>query len=136
MRNMGLTFNGIHCEYLNLHIVNKPTIPLLPEIKDQYIDIPHKDGSILIPDDSVRDIFISVDFLFTPPQGQNIYAAAIALQDWLITKDRVPLIFDFMPNIKYMGKVSGGIDNINKIAETGTFSVTFRCLPRPEVVQT
>lgn len=132
MRKEGLTFNNAHCSTFSLHMINKPVIPLLPETKDQYIEFPHKDGSVLIPDGSVRDIFISVDFLLTPPKGKNIYVAAIALQSWLLTKDRVPLIFDFMPGYQYSAKVTGGIENINKIAETGTFTVTFRCLPYPK----
>lgn len=130
----GLTFNGAHCTSKNVHMINNPNIPLLPEIKDEYVEMPYKDGSVLIPDNTVRDIFITVEFLLTPPRGTNPYIAAVQLQSWLLTKGRVPLIFDFMPGYEYSAKVVGGVESINKIAETGTFTVTFRCLPYPKAV--
>lgn len=129
----GLTFNGVHSSSKNLHIINKPKIPLLPELKDTYIDIPHKDGSILIPDKSAYDIIIEVEFILKPTQNQNIHESALAIIPFLITDKREKLIFDFMPNYYFNAKVIGGVD-FERIVNVGTFTVSFRCEPYAKLV--
>ncbi|TVZ81294.1 putative phage tail component-like protein [Aeribacillus composti] len=123
----GITFNGVHSRTFNLVMLTSKR-PLLPENKDTYIDIPHRDGSILIPDKSAKDIIIEVEFLIKRPA--NLYEAARNISRWLITDDRVPLIFDDDPDYYYNAKVYGNIE-LEKVVKSGRFTVNFRCEPYP-----
>lgn len=123
----GITFNSVHSKTFNLVMLSSKR-PLLPENKDTYIDIPNRDGSILIPDKSAKDVIIEVEFLIKRPA--NLYEAARNISRWLITDDRVPLIFDDDPDYYYKAKVTGNIE-LEKVVKSGRFTVRFRCEPYP-----
>lgn len=128
----GLTFNDVHCKTLNL-VLLKSSRPLLPENKDTYVEIPHKDSSILVADNSVRDINVEVEFLLKTPASSTVYKQARNIAQWLATTERKRLIFDDDPEYYYNAKVTGNID-LEKVIEWGTFTVNFRCEPYPKVV--
>lgn len=121
----GLTFNGVHSSLFKLAIL-KTSRPLLPENKDKYIDVPHKDGSLLVPDNSKKDVTIEVEFLIK--DSENIYRDARNIAAWLSTVERKKLIFDDDLNHAYIGKVINNIE-LEKVVRFGKFSVQFRCLP-------
>lgn len=124
----GLIFNGTHSSAFNLAIAKDGVRrPLLPETRDIYIDIPHKDGSILIPDKSKKDIIVEVDFILM--SKTNLYVEARRVGAWLYTDDRAPLIFDDDPTFTYFGKVEGNIILDDIVKQLGKFTVKFRCLP-------
>ncbi|ARK23569.1 hypothetical protein SporoP37_01905 [Sporosarcina sp. P37] len=125
---MGVSFNGSHCKTVGLDVLDIRR-PIMAETKDTYIDIPHKSGSVLIPDGTATDILIEVDFELDAPRGVSFFNACRAVGAWLTTNSRAPLIFDDDPDYTYSAKVDGGVDSMERIARYGTFTVTFRALP-------
>lgn len=127
----GITFNGIHHTAFNgLHFITSRR-PLLPENKDTYVDIPYKDGSILIPDHSLKDVNVEVDFTLQCGSTQELYNVARQIGAWLNTNNRAPLIFDDDPSYPYMGKVTSSLtlEQLADFEEIAEFTVVFRCLP-------
>lgn len=125
---MGLKFNGVDCSTVGLDIINVQR-PIMAENKDVYIDIPQKPGSILIPDNTVVDIIIEVEFELEVPQGMTFMNACRAVGAYFSTVERAALVFDDDPDYSYSAKVYEGIPTIERIARYGTFTVKFRALP-------
>lgn len=123
----GITFNGRHSRDFHLAILSSKR-PILPETKDEYIDIPAGNGSILIADSSAQDVVVSIDFLIKPPDQANMYQLARNIGQWLWTTNRMPLVFDDDPSYSYQAKVTGEI-TLEKIIDFGKFTVDFRCKP-------
>lgn len=123
----GVRFNGIHCNALNLTMLSSKR-PLMPDNKDEYIPIPHKDGDFLIADKSAKDINVEVEFFLDTPPGMSFFDACRQVGVWLTTDERKRLIFDDDPGYFYNGKVTGNI-NTEQIAQYGAFTVVFRCKP-------
>lgn len=123
----GVTFNNKHSRQFHLAILSTKR-PLLPETKDEYLDIPGGSGSILISDSSPKDVIVSIEFLLTTPEGANIYQLARNIGQWLWTTNRTSLIFDDDIAYVYQAKVTGEII-LEKIIEFGRFTVNFRCKP-------
>ncbi|MEK4715227.1 distal tail protein Dit [Sporosarcina sp. FSL K6-5500] len=131
---VGLTFNGIHCRTLGLTMTASRR-PILPESKDTYIDIPHRNGSILIADKSVGDIIVEADFTIVKDTTQNLYSTARLVGAWLSTIARKPLVFDDDPTYIYSAKVISSltIEQVADFESIGDFTVSFRCsLPQGE----
>lgn len=126
----GLRFNSVHSNTLNL-VLTDSSRPLFQETKDTYIDVPHKDGSVLIPDKSKKDTIVTVEFFLKTPDNSTIYNEARNISNWLQTEDRAPLIFDDDPNYTYAAKVNSSItlEEITDFEHYGEFTVQFRCLP-------
>lgn len=124
----GLTFNDKHCNELGLTMTASRR-PILPETKDTYIDIPHRNGSILIADTSVGDIIVEVDFTIVEDSTTNLYAKARSIGAWLSTIARKPLVFDDDPTYIYKAKVVSGlnVEQITDFESIGDFTVSFRC---------
>lgn len=134
----GLTFNGRHSSELNL-ILGKPRRPLLPENRDTYIDVPFRNGSILAPDNSKKDIEVECPFTLEVPSNSTMYDEARKIARWLSTENRVPLIFDDDPNYYYNAKVISNIilDELEEFEEyLADFTVVFRCEPEMKAVGT
>jgi predicted phage tail component-like protein len=133
MNPYGITFNGIHSSTYGLDLIASRR-PIMPEKKDSYIDIPHKDGSVLIADSSARDIVIEVDFKLRKRSARELFNTCRQIGGiWLTTNERKQLIFDDDPDYYYMAKVSANIE-LEKMVAIGKFTVEFRCLPYPELI--
>lgn len=127
----GLTFNNEHCSVYGLEVFHTKR-PLLGEFKDTYVDVPFRNGSVLVYDTTKKDIFVDVEFLLTPVGGKSYYDACRDIATWLTTERRERLIFDDDPGYAYKAKVIGNIDR-ERIAKFGQFTVQFRC--EPEMVK-
>lgn len=120
----GMKFNDLHCTSLNLFMLDSRR-PMLAENKDTYIEIPFG-KTLLIPDNSKKDVIVEVDFLLKPRNGANVFDDIRNISAWLDTNERQKLIFDDDPNYYYEAKVTGNIDT-ERIAKARTFTVSFRC---------
>lgn len=129
----GLTFNNQHCSALGLELLDSSR-PLLAETKDTFVEIPHKSGSILISDNSLRDIEVIATFYLEAFQNENFHDACRRIADWLHVDTWKPLIFDDDPHYFYKAKPIGLIDREQIATNNGEFTVTFRCHPIMEVV--
>lgn len=125
---VGVTFNGVHCRTLGLTMTASRR-PILPETKDTYIDIPHRNSSILIADKSVGDIFVEVDFTIVEDTTQSLHSKARLVGAWLSTVARKPLVFDDDPAYIYSAKVVSSltIEQVTDFESIGDFTVSFRC---------
>ena len=128
----GVTFNNIHSSTFKGLMYVRARRPLIAENKDVYIDIPHKDGSVLKPDKSKKDILVEVDFSLVRSNVEDLFNTARQIGAWLSTDDRAPLIFDDDPNYTYSGKVISGLtlEQLVDFEEIADFTVVFRCLPK------
>lgn len=122
-----ITFNGVRSDTHNLVILSTKR-PLLPENKDTYIDIPKMSGTVLIPDSSLADIMVEVEFLLTTPINSSLFSQARNIAVWLRTTTWTTLVFDDDPDYTYKAKVTGNVD-LEKIVDYGKFTVVFRCSP-------
>lgn len=125
---MGITFNGVHCSTVGLDVIDKRR-PIMAESKDVYIDIPGRNGSIHIPDDTRKDIYIEIDFELESPKNISFDQSCRLVGQYFTTELRAPLIFDVDPGYYYTAKVEEGISTIEQISKYGIFTVTFRCEP-------
>lgn len=124
----GITFNGVHSNTLPLVMLDSRR-PLFAQPKDTYVDVPYRSSSIIVPDSSMYDIEVEVDFLLKTPSNSTVYVEARKVAQWLTThQTRKPLIFDDDPDFTYQAKVSSGIP-LEKVVKWGTFTVVFRCAP-------
>lgn len=127
----GIRFNGIHHTAIpGLNFITSRR-PLLPETKDTYIDVPGRSGSILIPDSSLQDVYIEVDFTLIRDTSTQLLDAAQNIATWLITEGRARLIFDDYPSKYYNAKVGSGItlEQLLEFEEIAEFTIRFRCEP-------
>lgn len=128
----GIRFNSVHSSAFDGLLYVRARRPLIPENKDVYIDMPHKDGSVLIPDKSKKDILVEVDFSLARSSVADLFNTARQIGAWLSTDDRAPLIFDDDPTYTYSGKVTSSLtlDQLIDFDEIADFTVVFRCLPK------
>ena len=122
---MGITFNGIHSSTFGLGA--KVLRPLLPNVNDNYIDIPGRAGSILYPG-KPADRLIPVEFGFMPATKALFRAKVWEISDWLYTEERKALVIDDEPDKHYIGKIEGEID-LEQAFVLGKFTAVFRCEP-------
>lgn len=111
---------------------------ILPENRDEYREIPFRDGSILIPDKSKRDIEIPVNFTLQASSVEDLFSKFIQIGEWLNTDNRAPLIFDDVPGYYYNAKAISSLtfEQVEDFEEVAEFTVVFRCDPNPKVVGT
>lgn len=123
----GLIFNGDHCSQYGLEIAQTKR-PLLGEFKDTYIDVPFREGAVLVYDNTKRDITVEVEFILEPIAGKTYFDACRDIANWLTTERRAILVFDDDPQFAYRAKAIGNVDR-ERIAQYGQFTVQFRCEP-------
>lgn len=129
---MGLTFNGKHCSDIGLDVLDTRR-PLMAEPNITFVEVPGKNGAIVIPNTdksekpTFKDINVEVDFSLEP-NGQKFYEHCRSIVNWLSTLEKKPLIFDDDPNYTYRA-ISTSQINVERIAEYGEFTATFRCDP-------
>ena len=122
----GMIFNGRHSSDFKL-AMRSDNRQLLPATRDEYQYAIDRDGSVLF-DDALDDRFIEVSFTTLTDTGNELQQKARQIASWLRTKERTRITFDDEPDKFYMGKVSTQVD-IERVANMGEFTVTFRCEP-------
>lgn len=129
---IGVTFNNVHSSTIDgLNYIKSNTF-VIPESKDQYVEIPFMDSSYLIPDGTKKDIEIPVEFTLSATNMGELYVRFVQVRDWLHTEKRENLSFDDIPGVIFTGKVIGNVvlqhvDNFQ--GNVSEFTVTFRCSP-------
>lgn len=126
---MGLTFNGVHCSTVGVDVADVRR-PLLAEPDVTFIEVPGKNGAIVIPNTdkpTFKDMNIEVDFHILP-NNQTFHDQCRSIANWLATIDKKPLIFDDDLGYTYKAIVVSQVDK-EQIARFGEFKVTFRCNP-------
>lgn len=124
---MGFRHNLVHSDSFNI-IAKSVNRPVLPRIREQYEDIPGRDGSYDLSDGTLEDNIIEIRCTFT---AEDIFALRILQRDiaaWLFTTEKVELVFDDEPDLFYMAKVTNQID-LPEAPGYGEFTVQFRCDP-------
>lgn len=116
-----MRFNGIHARDYMLAV--KTEIPAVT-VKDTYLDIPRRSGSVLIPG-TVQDRIIKVTLSYERANTPDVWRHVRRIVDWLTTDEREQLIFDSEPDKYYMAKIDGTID-AERLRTTGRCTVTFR----------
>lgn len=132
----GVRFNGIHHTTISGLNFIASRRPLLPETKDTYIDVPGRSGSILIPDNSLHDIYVEVDFTLVRKNSTQLLDAAQNIAAWLLTTNRARLIFDDYPTKYYNAKVDSAVtmEQLLEFEEIAEFTIRFRCEPLMKAV--
>lgn len=123
----GCRFRGIHSNEFNL-IVKSINRPLLPSIRDEYIEVPQRAGSHLFSD-KPSDKIIEVEFFLSEMNLQNTRHKIRNVARWLYTNEKERLYFDDEPDKYYLAKVANQVDFEQLVAIAGSFIVVFRCFP-------
>lgn len=133
----GFIFNEKH-SLRNMGIYIESTrMPLFPEPKTIYEDIPGKDGEMNFSDNNPKGrmcfkprIIEMECHLAGYDDSRESYMQKISnLTNWLLTSENKRLIFDSEPNIYYMAHVAN-LFNIQEITDhSGTFPLIFKCEP-------
>lgn len=124
---MGVKFKGIHSDTFGIEQISSRR-PIMSDNRDTYVDIPFRNGSLVVQDGSRTDIIVEVTFKIRKKSTNELFDTLLEIKQWLTTNGREKLIFDDYPSMAYMGKVSSGIE-FEKVMSTGTFTVAWRCLP-------
>lgn len=122
----GLLFNGQHSNDLGLYMKSKKRM-ILPATKDEYIEIPGRDGSILFAG-TLTDHIDEIKFSVATTSLEALRAKSRQVAAWLFTRARSSLIYDDEPDLYYMAKVANQLD-LEPMIAAGQFSVQWRCLP-------
>ena len=132
----GVTFNGQHSSSINGLTYITSSRFIIPENKDTYVDVPGRDGALLIPDSSKKDIEIPVQFTLEGNNVANLFAKFLQVSNWLETEERAQLKFDDLPGYYWNAKAYASIplEQIENFEEVAEFTVLFRCEPYPKVV--
>jgi|GEM_PF-897969 len=125
----GLLFNGLHSQNDLGLVMRSKNRMWLSTRKNEFVDIPGKDGSIVIPgarEDKVWEVELAtsqIPLASLRKKGRQVAA-------WLDTNGaRVTMIFDDEPDLYDMAVVVNQLDVDESIAMTGRITVQFRCLP-------
>lgn len=129
----GLKFNNIHCETLGLDLLDSSR-PILAETKDTFEELPFLSGSILIADNSLKDIEVTATFALEAFRNETFNDACRRIAEWLKVDTWQRLIFDDDPNYYYKAKPVGQIDREQIVRNLGQFTVRFRCHPEMQEV--
>jgi predicted phage tail component-like protein len=130
----GFTFNGTYSRDMGIAFVSKDRV-LLPNINDQYIEIPMRNGSVMYPG-WLSDQLIQLDCSKIFQTLPDLRLAIRQIKAWLYTVDRQILTFDDEPGKIYFGKIYtqsggsglGGIP-LDQLLRMDNFSLPFRCAP-------
>lgn len=126
--------------------------PLLPDIRQNYVEVIGRDGSYDFSDNKLEDRIIEVSCAFiVNTVGELRYKIrelaawlygpeptmtnSIISQDWQNIGGYGWLVFDDEPDIQYRAKVANKID-FEQTVTLGEFSIFFRCEPYGYSVET
>lgn len=122
----GMKFKNVHSNTFGLIMLSKNRV-MLPEMTDEYVDIPGRDGSIHFPG-SFKDRPPEVEFSTTTKTLPELRQLARQVAAWLHSKRHEVLVFDDEPDVYYMAKVANQLD-LEQTVAMGRFSVQFNCEP-------
>lgn len=120
----GVTFNNVHCSEVGIELSDSSR-PLLAESKSDFIEIPHKQGDVVVHDDTKKDITVTCMFIILDT-GIPFHDHIRQIRDWLTTRRKVKLIFDDDPNYYYKAIAKTAV-TYEQIAKYGEFTVNFTC---------
>jgi predicted phage tail component-like protein len=130
----GFTFNGTYSKDMGIAFVSKDRV-LLPNVQDQYISIPMRNGEIFFPG-WLSDRLITLDCSLIWRDIPTLRQQTRKIAGWLYTLNRQTLTFDDEPGMIYIGKLytqSGGSDlggiSLDQLPLMDNFSLSFRCVP-------
>lgn len=110
---------------LGIKVKERPSIPT-PEANIEYITIPGRDGSMTIRDGTLKDIVVSVPFIFkTQP---NLFAEKFRnAKAWLMAKGSGRLCFSDDPDVFYKARNVVIGENERTVKKVGEFTAEFTC---------
>ncbi|MED0676993.1 distal tail protein Dit [Aneurinibacillus thermoaerophilus] len=121
------TYKGISARSMGVRIQSKKR-PLLPNIRQEYEDIPGRHGSYSFSDGTLEDITIEIECWVKADSRDDLRYRARQIAAWLYSKDKQRLIFDDEPDLYYYGRIANQID-LETLIRFGKFTLQFRCDP-------
>jgi predicted phage tail component-like protein len=130
---MGFTFKGRHSSEFGIKVLDEKKQGL-PEMGDQFLEVPMRHGSI-VKNAAFKDRTVIQDCLIFDELFDEVNAMDIRLENkiteivgWLYSRNFEDLILDTEPDKIYRAKVSNTIDIVQDLIKR-EFSVEFRCYP-------
>ncbi|SDH77614.1 putative phage tail component, N-terminal domain-containing protein [Aneurinibacillus thermoaerophilus] len=127
------TYKGISARSMGVRIQSKKR-PLLPNIRQEYEDIPGRHGSYSFSDGTLEDITIEIECWVKADSRDDLRYRARQIAAWLYSKDKQRLVFDDEPGVFYLGRLVNQID-LEALIRFGKFTLQFRCDPFAYSVQ-
>lgn len=126
---MDFTYRGQSASSFGLRVKSKSR-PILPDIRQEYVEVAKRDGSYDFSGGELEDRLIEIDCAFIETSTGNLRYKARQLAQWLYgTKnDKGRLIFTDEPDLFYNAKLNNKID-IEQTITMGEFTLSFRCDP-------
>jgi predicted phage tail component-like protein len=120
----GFTYRGQHSSVLGLTLLSLRLNP--PEIREYEDDVSGRHGTIDYGTEfGKRDIEIQVDVLSS---NENLKVRVSKIMQWLDpTQGASELIFDELPELRYLAKYTGRLGIEQQIVQYGVFAVTMKC---------
>ena len=123
---LGFRYDSFHSSQFHIKAI-KTSRPLVPEKRHEFVEIPFKSGSVLLPDNSSPDITIPIQCQLELPKNISIHDVGRSIRTWLNKSDWKPLIFDDDPGYYYQSICTSAI-TVEDL-KSGTFTIEFRCNP-------
>lgn len=126
---MDFTYRGQSASSFGLRVKSKSR-PILPDIRQEYVEVAKRDGSYDFSGGELEDRLIEIDCAFIETNVGDLRYKARQLAKWLYgTKnDKGRLIFTDEPDLFYNAKLNNKID-IEQTITMGEFTLAFRCDP-------
>lgn len=106
----GFRFNGLHTsEIPGIKYVTVYDKDLMPEIENNLISIPYRDG-VIDGGYTLKERVIPVSFSLFGSDIPDYFLKAENIAKWLNTKEVKPLILDALPNRIFMARIQSRID--------------------------
>lgn len=124
-----MEFNGIKASNIDgVSFISPPRHPLLAENKDEYADIPNRDGSILMADSTKKNILLECDLFLKGSTPGELLEIAGEVAKWLDVDEYKKL--EFGDGKYYLAKpVMIPFDRVEEFDEFADVTVTFSCFP-------
>ena len=122
IKNTWISFRGVHSYHMGVRVAALPEIPVA-EARGQAVDVPGRDGSLWLADDSFAEVSLTVVLEIGPD------AEPSAVANWL--SGAGPLILSTFPDHYYTARVQKGYSLVPGRYAGGRwrFEVEFTCQP-------
>lgn len=107
-----------------IYIEKRPNIPS-PKRRVSYMDVPGRDSSLRLDEETYEDITLSVECSL---KGDT-YRKISDIKSWLLNAGESDLIFSYQPDKKYIAQVVNSIDFEVVLRITSHFVILFNCQP-------
>lgn len=122
-----ITWNGVSSDDVGVRVEHYPNINL-PVRKQSFVDVPGRNGAILIIDESFQNVEMTYNIYIR--ESANMLQAERAVAAWLFQVGYCQLQDSYDPGITRLAAFTGGQEVISALNRLGRATITFSAMPQ------